>query len=78
MADDEAFREFVTARWASLVRRAYLHTGDHGRADDMVQSTLERMHKNWRRIERKDVPDAYARHIAWYAGPVDATPRRIR
>jgi RNA polymerase sigma-70 factor (sigma-E family) len=60
MADEEAFKEFVTARWGSLVRRAYLLTGDHGRAEDLVQSTLERMHKSWRRIERKDVPDAYA------------------
>jgi len=28
-----------------------------------VQSTLERMHKNWRRIERKDAPDAYALRV---------------
>ena len=58
--DERAFREFVTARWAWLVQRAYLVTGDHGRAEDLVQSSLERMHKNWRQV---DVPDAYALRV---------------
>ena len=50
MADDDAFAEFVTARWAALVRTAYLLTGDHGRAEDLVQSALERVHRHWRRV----------------------------
>lgn len=58
--DERTFREFVTARWAWLVQRAYLVTGDHGRAEDLVQSSLERMHKNWRQV---DVPDAYALRV---------------
>jgi RNA polymerase sigma-70 factor (sigma-E family) len=63
MKDDEAFREFVTQRWSALVRTAFLLTGDHGRAEDLVQSTLERVHKHWNRVQRKELPDAYARRV---------------
>jgi RNA polymerase sigma-70 factor (sigma-E family) len=63
MADDDAFREFVTARWSALVRTAYLLTGDHGRAEDLVQSALERVHRQWRRVERKHAPEAYTRRV---------------
>lgn len=62
-AEDDAFRGFVVARWSALVRTAYLMTGDHGRAEDLVQTTLERMHKHWRRIERRDAPEVYARRV---------------
>ena len=78
MTEDETFREFVTARWTSLVRRAYLLTGDHGRAEDLVQSTLERMHKNWSRIERKDVPDAYAIRVMTNLAISNSRRRRFR
>lgn len=78
MANEDAFREFVTARWASMVRRAYLLTGDHGRAEDLVQSTLERMHKHWRRIERKDAPDAYALKVMTNLAISNSRRRRFR
>lgn len=61
--DDTDFRAFVVARWTSLVRMAYLMTGDRGRAEDLVQSTLERMHRHWARIERRDAPEVYARRV---------------
>jgi RNA polymerase sigma-70 factor (sigma-E family) len=59
--DDERFRDFVVARWAALVRTAYLLTGDHGRAEDVVQTVLEKVHRHWDRIERRDAPEVYAR-----------------
>ena len=78
MADEEAFREFVTARWTALLRTAYLLTGDHGRAEDLVQTTLEKMHRHWRRIERKDAPDAYARRVMTNLAISQSRRRRFR
>jgi RNA polymerase sigma-70 factor (sigma-E family) len=59
----DEFREFVVARWQALVRTAYLLVGDHGLAEDLVQTTLERVHRRWERIERRDQPEVYARRI---------------
>jgi RNA polymerase sigma-70 factor (sigma-E family) len=71
---DEAsrFREFVAARWASLLRTAYLLTGDHGHAEDLVQTALIRVHRHWTKVERTGSPDAYVRkamvnaHTDWW------------
>ncbi len=62
-SDDEQFREFVTTRWNALLRTAYLLTGDHGKAEDLVQSALERVHRRWQRILRKDSPEHYTRRV---------------
>jgi RNA polymerase sigma-70 factor (sigma-E family) len=62
----------VETRWHSLLRLAYLLTGDRGRAEDLVQSALVRVHRHWRRVERADGHDAYARrtminlNISWW------------
>lgn len=46
-----------------LVRTAYVLTGDHARAEDLVQTALVRTYRAWNRIERRDVPELYARRI---------------
>ena len=44
--DREAeFREFVAARWPSLVGTAYLVTADRGVAEDCVQEALDRVYR---------------------------------
>ncbi|MEU6850400.1 SigE family RNA polymerase sigma factor [Actinacidiphila alni] len=53
------FETFAAARWPQLVRTAYLLTGDHHEAEDLVQSTLAKVYLGWSRIRRLDVPDAY-------------------
>lgn len=53
------FDTFAAARWPHLVRTAYLLTGDHHEAEDLVQSTLAKVYLGWSRIRRLDVPDAY-------------------
>lgn len=58
--DDERFSEFVAARWQALSRVAYLLTGDHGRAEDLLQVALVRAHRRWRHI---DDPEHYIRRI---------------
>jgi DNA-directed RNA polymerase specialized sigma24 family protein len=37
---EEAFRGFVAARSAALLRSAYLLVGDRGRAEDLLQTAL--------------------------------------
>lgn len=57
------FAEFVAARSGSLLRTAYLLTGDHQRAEDLVQTTLTKVYLRWPRVSRMDQPTAYARRI---------------
>ena len=61
--DEAAFREFVVSQWHTLARTAFLLTGDRGDAEDLVQSTLVRVHRHWTRIERTDAPYVYARRV---------------
>lgn len=58
--DDDSFRGFVQARWASLVRYAYALTGDVGAAEDAVQTALEASWRRWPTI-RTGRPEAYVR-----------------
>jgi RNA polymerase sigma-70 factor (sigma-E family) len=53
------FEAFAAARWSRLVRTAYLLTGDHHEAEDLVQSTLAKVFPGWATISRLDEPDAY-------------------
>lgn len=61
--DEERFREFVSEQWGLLTRMAYLLTGDRGAAEDLVQSALEKTHRRWGRILRKDTPGVYVRRV---------------
>ncbi|GAA1815876.1 SigE family RNA polymerase sigma factor [Luedemannella flava] len=58
----DGFDEFVVARRAALSRTAYLLTGDHHLAQDLLQVALSRVATHWRRL-RDGAPDAYARRI---------------
>jgi RNA polymerase sigma-70 factor (sigma-E family) len=58
---DASFRAFVEGSWHRLLRTAYLLTGDHGTAEDLVQTALMRTYKHWGRIERGESPEAYVR-----------------
>lgn len=57
------FRDFVQSRWQQLLRTAYLLTGDHGRAEELLQTALVRTHRRWRQIERTDAPEVYVRRV---------------
>ncbi|GGM23118.1 DNA-directed RNA polymerase sigma-70 factor [Micromonospora sonchi] len=61
--DEERFREFVVEQWGPLTRTAYLLTGDRGAAEDLVQSALEKTHRRWGRVLRKDAPGVYVRRV---------------
>ncbi|GAA2046900.1 SigE family RNA polymerase sigma factor [Catenulispora yoronensis] len=62
-AQEDSFREFVEGSWHRLLRTAYLLTGDHGAAEDLVQTALMRTYKRWGAIERGDAPEVYVRRV---------------
>ena len=59
MADEE-FRTFVEARYAALLRTAYLLTGAPADAEDLLQSALLAVMARWSRVEQ---PEAYLRRV---------------
>ena len=67
-------REFVLARGAALSRAAYLLTGDHQSAEDLVQDTYVVMVRRWQKAGSVD-PEAYVRRIM-YSRFVDTWRRR--
>jgi RNA polymerase sigma-70 factor (sigma-E family) len=70
--DDPGFREYVTARSRSLLRSAYLLTGNLADAEDLVQAALAKTYLAWDRIEDRSAIDGYVRramvntHISWW------------
>ncbi len=59
---DGEFEEFVLAQRGPLVRMARLLTaGDHGLAEDLVQTTLTKLYVAWPRVRRAGNPVGYAR-----------------
>jgi RNA polymerase sigma-70 factor (sigma-E family) len=59
----EGFREFVLARGPALSRTAYLLTGDHAAAEELVQSALVKTATHWRRVTSAGNPEAYVRRV---------------
>jgi RNA polymerase sigma-70 factor (sigma-E family) len=57
----EDFEAFVAARYAALLRTAYLLTGDHHDAEDLLQQSLVKAVGAWRRINGD--PGPYVRSI---------------
>src|SRR5882724_5369470 len=53
------FDEFVRGQSVSLLRTAYLLTGDRGHAEDLLQDVLEKVYVKWRSIRTS--PGAYTR-----------------
>ena len=62
-AHDAEFRTFAVARWPRLLRTAFLLTGHHHDAEDLVQVTLAKAYARWDRVRRASNPDAYVWRI---------------
>ena len=62
--DESGFDAFVQARGAALSRTAYLLTGDHHLAQDLVQAALLQAARHWRRIHTS--PEAYVRRAMYH------------
>ncbi|REE96994.1 SigE family RNA polymerase sigma factor [Thermomonospora umbrina] len=59
MADEE-YMEFASARSGHLFRTAWLLTGDWHLAEDLVQETLAKVYRSWRRVRQAESPAAYS------------------
>ena len=55
------FEEFVRARRPALLRTAYLLTGNHADAEDLLQRALVKAVPHWSRL--RDQPEPYVRRI---------------
>jgi RNA polymerase sigma-70 factor (sigma-E family) len=55
------FEEYVAARRAALLRTAYLLTGDHHEAEDLVQVALVKCVAHWAKIAVR--PEPYVRTV---------------
>ncbi len=70
--DATVFTEFVAARSPALFRTAYLMTGDHGHAQDLVQEALTKTYVAWPRLRDVSRAEAYTRraitttYISWW------------
>ncbi|MBV1852645.1 SigE family RNA polymerase sigma factor [Catellatospora sp. NEAU-YM18] len=80
----DGFQEFVVARGGALSRTAFLLTGEHHAAEDLVQAALAKAAARWRRICAGGEPEAYVRRImvneriSWWrrrpASPIPEVP----
>jgi RNA polymerase sigma-70 factor (sigma-E family) len=65
------FSEFVSVRYAALVRYGALLTGDRGHGEDLAQEALVRTYRAWARLQPDGDPEAYTRRVmvraAWRA-----------
>ena len=59
---EQEFTEFVSVRGAALGRLAYLLTGDHHHAEDLLQVALVEAARRWERLEQ---PEAYVRRVLY-------------
>jgi len=66
MEDETGFRDFVRSRLPALSRSAYLLTGDHDQAQDLVQVALIRVARHWTRLIRSGDPTAYLRRTMYH------------
>ncbi|WP_144124321.1 SigE family RNA polymerase sigma factor [Catellatospora sichuanensis] len=62
---EREFREYVALRQGTLYRVAYLLTGHHQDAEDLLQVALTKLALHWPRVHRSGSPDGYLRKILY-------------
>jgi len=60
---DAEFTEYLSARQPSLLRTAYLLTGDRHQAEDILQTSLAKLYLAWHKVNDRSSVDAYVRRI---------------
>lgn len=61
--DEETFRDYVVGRSPSLLRTAFLLTGDWQHAEDLLQTSLAKVYRAWGRLQDHENLDAYVRRV---------------
>lgn len=65
------FEEYLAQQGQSLLRFAYVLTGDFHEAEDLMQKTLMAVYQNWRKVDEAQNRNAYVRrvmvnsHLGW-------------
>ena len=65
------FEQFVAAQGQSLLRLAFVLTGDRHLAEDLTQTALADAYRHWPRVSAARDPEAYVRrmlvngHLSW-------------
>jgi RNA polymerase sigma-70 factor (ECF subfamily) len=57
------FNNFVEARSKALLRTAYLLTGDHHHAEDLLQTALTSLYLHWAGLRDRRAAESYVRRI---------------
>jgi RNA polymerase sigma-70 factor (sigma-E family) len=60
---DTDFAAYLTARQPSLLRTAYLLTGNRHDAEDLVQTAFAKLYLSWDKVRDQGSMDAYLRRI---------------
>src|SRR6478736_5280724 len=60
---DADFAAYMQARQPSLLRTAYLLTGDRHTAEDLVQTALAKLYLSWDKVQQREHVDGYVRRI---------------
>jgi RNA polymerase sigma-70 factor (sigma-E family) len=60
---DEEFSSYMAARQASLLRTAYLLTGDRATAEDLTQTAFAKLYLSWDKVRDAGALDGYVRRI---------------
>lgn len=60
---DTEFEAYMSARQPSLLRTAYLLSGDRHTAEDLVQTALAKLYLSWDKVQRRELLDGYVRRI---------------
>jgi RNA polymerase sigma-70 factor (sigma-E family) len=60
---DAEFSAYMQARQPSLLRTAYLLSGDRHTAEDLVQTALAKLYLSWDKVQSRDSVDGYVRRI---------------
>jgi RNA polymerase sigma-70 factor (sigma-E family) len=62
--DRFGFEQFCRAHYTSVVRTAYLITGDSQEAYDIAQEAFSRAYERWRSVSAMDRPEAWVNRVA--------------
>jgi len=63
LGKDAEFEAYMAARQASLLRTAYLLSGDRDTAEDLVQTAFAKLYLSWDKVQRRELVDGYLRRI---------------
>jgi RNA polymerase sigma-70 factor (sigma-E family) len=78
MRDEASYVEFVSARWTSLYRFAYLMAGSEHAAEDLLQTSLMKAFVSWDKVQHTESPEAYVRRIVVNTAISDGRSRSRR